>query len=104
MYRTGLFFIFIAMLSSASKAFSTPARALIQNRARSSIVSRFMSTEGSEETIVDICKGKIMKALETDEVTVTGEFVIFTGKMLVDFKLPKIFHWRVLISNFQRCI
>ncbi|GFH43688.1 hypothetical protein CTEN210_00161 [Chaetoceros tenuissimus] len=62
------------MLSSASKAFSTPARALIQNRARSSIVSRFMSTEGSGETIVDICKGKIMKALETDEVTVTGAY------------------------------
>lgn len=94
MYRAGLFFIFIAMLSSASKAFSTPARALIQNRARSSIVSRFMSTEGSEETIVDICKGKIMKALETDEVTVTGELqkIIFTGKFWLSLNPTNFIH------------
>ena len=103
MYRAGLFFIFIAMLSSASKAFSTPARALIQNRARPSIVSRFMSTEGSGETIVDICKGKIMKALETDEVTVTGELekVIFI-KCWVTLSSTKYLHWRVLISNIPK--
>jgi len=65
---------------SAARAFSTPCRAMA-NRGFSaklkpaSFVARSMSTtEGDETSIVDTCKEKIVKALETDDVKVTGAY------------------------------
>ena len=64
-----------SMLTSAARAFSVPARALTQRTLPSVTfgVRSMSSTTGESETsIVDICKEKIVKALETDDVTVTG--------------------------------
>jgi len=76
MFRLGLYLIVaITMFSSVCRAFSTPAVARGMNRmAKPSFIARSMSTTGEAETsIVDVCKGKISKALETDDVTVTGK-------------------------------
>mmetsp|Transcript_25174 Transcript_25174/g.38449 ORF Transcript_25174/g.38449 Transcript_25174/m.38449 type:complete len:133 (-) Transcript_25174:1093-1491(-) len=77
MFRLGLYLIVaITMFSSVCRAFSTPAVARGMNRmAKPSFIARSMSTTGEAETsIVDVCKGKISKALETDDVTVTGAY------------------------------
>ena len=66
------------MLSSTVRAFTSTSRlsnSLIQKSKKFHAVhatSRFMSTADGETSVVDTCKDKIMKALETDDVTVTG--------------------------------
>ena len=41
---------------------------------RSFMTPRFMSSSGSDETIVSTCRNKIMKALETEECEVIGAY------------------------------
>mmetsp|Transcript_15976 Transcript_15976/g.30128 ORF Transcript_15976/g.30128 Transcript_15976/m.30128 type:complete len:137 (+) Transcript_15976:87-497(+) len=71
--------VVITMFSSVANAFSTHAKSVVR-RAPNSVVKpptfvRWMSvTKEGETTIVDVCKAKIMKALETDNVTVTGAY------------------------------
>mmetsp|Transcript_19637 Transcript_19637/g.28986 ORF Transcript_19637/g.28986 Transcript_19637/m.28986 type:complete len:134 (-) Transcript_19637:147-548(-) len=78
MYRNGIYLLFtIAMLSSAARAFSTPARSLATNRSVKSIsflVRSMSTTEEGDTSIVDRCKDKIMKHLDTEDVTVTGAY------------------------------
>lgn len=79
MYRNGIHLLFtIAMLSSAARAFSTPARSLAINRSVKStsfFVRSMSTTEEGENSIVDRCKDKIVKALGTEDVTVTGVLI-----------------------------
>lgn len=75
MHRNGI--LIFAMLTSAARAFSFPARALAHKSVipnKSFFVRSMSSSGGSETSIVDICKDKISKALGTEEVTVTGAY------------------------------
>lgn len=68
------------MFSSIANAFSTHAKSFVisrtHNLVKPPVFVRLMSITSNEDetTIVDICKSKIMKALETDNVTVTGAY------------------------------
>lgn len=68
------------MISASVRAFSTKAPAAFSRLATTTsqpIMSRFMSTtEGGDggPAIVDICKEKISKLLETENVKVTGAY------------------------------
>ena len=70
--------LLVIMLSSTVRAFTSTSRlsnSLLKKSKKFNAVhvtSRFMSTTDGETSIVDTCKAKIMKALETDDVTVTG--------------------------------
>ena len=70
--------LLVTMLSSAARAFSSTSRFghsfLRKSKTCNThpLVTRFMSTTDGEASIVDTCKEKLMKALETDDVTVTG--------------------------------
>lgn len=76
--------LIFAMLSSAVKSFSVPPRAIFRksNICNKVYFVRSMSSYGGSETsIVDVCKEKISKALETDDVTVTGKLFTLTARM-----------------------
>jgi hypothetical protein len=68
-------FLIITMFSAAARAFLlTSAR---PNASRLPyVVARGMSSSGGADTsIVDVCKQKIVDALETEKVEVTGNVV-----------------------------
>ena len=72
-----LILLVLAMLSSVVVAFTSHAKSGIVTRANvvtRPVFVRFLSTGANEgeATIVDICKKKIMNALETNDVIVTG--------------------------------
>ena len=67
--------LLVIMISASVRAFSTKAPAAFSRLASSQpVMTRFMSTEGGDggPAIVDICKDKISKLLETENVKVTG--------------------------------
>mmetsp|Transcript_2170 Transcript_2170/g.2942 ORF Transcript_2170/g.2942 Transcript_2170/m.2942 type:complete len:139 (+) Transcript_2170:121-537(+) len=74
--------LIITMLSSLTRAFtisttSQHARAILRQNVTptATTFARFMSTnDGDETTIVQTCTDKIKKALETDNVKVTGAY------------------------------
>uniref|UniRef100_A0A7S2S243 BolA-like protein n=1 Tax=Eucampia antarctica TaxID=49252 RepID=A0A7S2S243_9STRA len=79
---TRLAIILVIMISASVRAFTTrnPALSGMKSRLTSTsqiLIARPMSTQDSPEggpAIVDVCKGKISKLLETDDVRVTGAY------------------------------
>ena len=86
MHRNGI--LIFAMLTSAARAFSFPARSLAHKSVipnKSFFVRSMSSSGGSETSIVDICKDKISKALGTEEVTVTGRSTLLPNTSVTEF-------------------
>ena len=71
----------VIMISASVRAFTTRSPAFTGLKSRIGtpsqiLVTRSMSTPESPDggpSIVDVCKGKISKLLETDDVKVTGK-------------------------------
>jgi stress-induced morphogen len=59
---------------SSSNAAAIAFSSKLPTASASTSTVRFMSTTGDETTIVQTCTDKIMKALETDDVKVTGAY------------------------------
>ena len=78
MFLKPVFISVAIMLSSTVRAFtSAPATTTfgaIKRMGPSFIARSMTSTSEADTTIVSTCREKIMKALETDDVTVTGKF------------------------------
>ena len=75
----------VIMLSSSVRAFTSSFRTInsrkpfvlsSSGRPNPTLISRFMTGETEETTIVTTCREKIMSALETENVKVTGMWTL----------------------------
>ena len=64
----------LSVTTAASSIQQTAALSYVQQSQSSILTTRFMSSTPSEEqtSVVDTCRAKIVKALETDDVKVLG--------------------------------
>ena len=66
--------IFLTMFSASARAFSLASARARPTAARLPFtVARMSSADGPDTSIVDICKQKIVTAMGTEKVEVTGE-------------------------------
>ena len=67
-----------AFFKTGAKALTTrsilPTQQFTASRVAGSGMARFMSAEGPDTSIVDVCTDKIRAALETDDVKVVGAY------------------------------
>eukprot|EP00566_Odontella_aurita_P001229 CAMPEP_0113566666 /NCGR_PEP_ID=MMETSP0015_2-20120614/22850_1 /TAXON_ID=2838 /ORGANISM="Odontella" /LENGTH=94 /DNA_ID=CAMNT_0000468981 /DNA_START=23 /DNA_END=304 /DNA_ORIENTATION=+ /assembly_acc=CAM_ASM_000160 len=61
------------MFAAAAKAFTAAPRSVV-SRSGGRHIARFMSTDDTDSSVVDICREKISAALETTDVKVTGAY------------------------------
>ena len=68
----------LSLTTEASSIQRTAALGYVQQSPASILTTRFMSSTPSEEqtSVVDTCRAKIVKALETDDVKVLGALYI----------------------------